>query len=133
MLAEPMVFDGVVLGPRSHSSRFKFAQSECTNIVFVYFDMKVIVLLYTETTCTSEFSDEIEKRKEILTCCAEGNIFSLHGGESNFCLEFAFPKNRAICNTDDETGATSNAVWILGILFGVETGEVSIRVAVDVK
>jgi hypothetical protein len=45
-------------------------------------------------------------------------------------LKLAFPEDGTVGNADDKTGSTSDTMRILGILFGVEASEVSIRITI---
>ena len=132
MFAKPMVFNGVVFGARCHSARFELAESKSTDIVFVNLDVKVGVLRDSESTSSSKLSNKIKERKEIFASCAQCYILSFHGGESNFGLKFALPKDGAVGNANDKTGTTSDTVWILCVFFVVKACKVSVGIAVHV-
>ena len=128
-----MVLNGIVLRLGHHSTRLKLSKGESANIVFMNLDVHVGVFVHWKIDSGAEFADEVKYWEEIFTGGTEGHIFCLHGGQSDFCLEFAFPQDRAACNQDDKTSSTVDAVWVLGVFGIVETSKICIRVAVDMN
>ncbi len=110
MGAEPMVFDCIVLGLKSHIMRLKLGQGEGTNIVFVDLGVKIRSVLNGNAKAIAKFMHKNKKMKENLAGGSQYHILCLHDGESNMDLNQELPQNRTPSKIDDIAGATTSTV-----------------------
>ena len=61
LFTKPMIFDGIVLGARSHTFWFQVAESKSTNIVFINGGVEIGVCGDRKANCFTELMDLIKK------------------------------------------------------------------------
>ena len=87
--------------------------------------------LTREANCKAEGLDHVNNREEVFACHTQGYILGLHGRQGYFGLKAGFPEHRTPKGENNKTSLASGTMWILGVLVAIETGEVSIRKAVN--
>jgi hypothetical protein len=58
-----MVFNGIVLGPRSHAFWFKAAKGESANVIFVDCGVEISIFRNWKANCIAKLLDLVKKRE----------------------------------------------------------------------